>query len=123
MTEFRYPRRLRLLTGRDFQNVFDDVQLKVPDQTILLLTRENDLDQPRLGFVISKKNIRQAVQRNRVRRIIRESFRLNQQNLPAMDIIILARKGLGELENDQIHKLIDKCWSRLKHKSKKIKKT
>ncbi len=123
MTEFRYPRRLRLLTGRDFQSVFDDVQLKVPDQPILILARPNNLSHPRLGFVISKKNIRQAVKRNRVRRIIRESFRLNQDNLPAVDMIILARQGLGELENDQVHKLMKKCWSRLINKSKKQKKT
>lgn len=123
MTEFRYPRRLRLLTGRDFQSVFDDVQLKVPDQPILILARPNNLSHPRLGFVISKKNIRQAVKRNRVRRIIRESFRLNQDNLPAVDMIILARQGLGELDNDQVHKLMKKCWSRLINKSKKLKKT
>ncbi|MGH1461953.1 MAG: ribonuclease P protein component [Neptuniibacter sp.] len=123
MTEFRYPRQLRLLTGRDFQYVFDDAQLKVPDQTILILARPNNLGYSRLGFVISKKNIRQAVKRNRVRRIIRESFRLNQHNLPAVDMIILARQGLGEMENEQVHKLIKKCWSRLMNKSKKLKKT
>lgn len=123
MTEFKYPRRLRLLTGRDFQYVFDNAQLKVPDQTILILARPNNLGHSRLGFVISKKNIRQAVKRNRVRRIIRESFRLNQHNLPEMDMIILARQGLGEMENDQIQKLIKKCWSRMINKSKKLKKT
>lgn len=123
MTEFSYPRRLRLLTGRDFQSVFDDVQLKVPDQSLLILSRPNNLDQARIGFVISKKNVRLAVKRNRVRRIIRESFRLNQHNLPAVDIIILARKGLGEMENQDVHKLMKKCWSRLNNKSRKLKKT
>lgn len=123
MTEFRFPRRLRLLTGRDFQNVFDDVQLKVPDQPILILARPNDSGQPRLGFVISKKNVRKAVKRNRVRRIIRESFRLNQHNLPAVDIIILARPGLGDMESPDVHKLMKKCWSRLRKKSNKLKQT
>ena len=123
MTEFSYPRRLRLLTGRDFQSVFDDVQLKVPDQPLLILSRPNNLGQARIGFVISKKNVRQAVKRNRVRRIIRESFRLNQHNLPAVDIVILARKGLGEMENQDVHKLMKKCWSRLNNKSRKLKKT
>ncbi|PIE25167.1 MAG: ribonuclease P protein component [Neptuniibacter caesariensis] len=121
MTEFRFPRRLRLLTGRDFQFVFDNAQLKVPDQPLLILARPNNLGQPRLGFVISKKNVRQAVKRNRVRRIIRESFRLNQHSLPAVDIIVLARKGIGEIENEAIHKLMKKNWSRLKNKSKKLK--
>lgn len=123
MTEFSYPRRLRLLTGRDFQSVFDDVQLKVPDQPLLILSRPNNLGQARIGFVISKKNVRLAVKRNRVRRIIRESFRLNQHNLPAVDIIILARKGLGEMENQDVHKLMKKSWSRLNNKSRKLKTT
>ena len=123
MTEFRYPRRLRLLTGKDFQYVFDDAQLKVPDQTILILARPNNLGHSRLGFVISKKNVRQAVKRNRVRRIIRESFRLNQHNLPAVDMIILPRKGIDELNKQQLHKLINKCWSRMIKKSQKLKKT
>ncbi len=123
MTEFRFPRQLRLLTGRDFQNVFDDVQLKVPDQPILILSRPNNLGHARLGFVISKKNVRHAVKRNRVRRIIRESFRQNQHELPAVDMIILARQGLGEMEKQDVHKLMRKCWSRLKNKSKKLKLT
>ncbi|WP_286240648.1 ribonuclease P protein component [Neptuniibacter halophilus] len=123
MTEFRFHRRLRLLTGGDFQQVFDDVQLKVPDQPILILARPNNLGHPRLGFVISKKNIRKAVKRNHVRRIIRESFRLHQHDLPAVDMIILARPGLGDMENDAMHKLMRKCWSRMRKKSNKLKST
>lgn len=74
-------------------------------------------------FRYFQKNVRQAVKRNRVRRIIRESFRLNQHDLPAVDIVILARKGLGEMENQDVHKLMKKCWSRLNSKSRKLKKT
>lgn len=119
MTELDYPRQLRLLTGKDFQRVFDDVELKVPDRHILLLARSNNLGHPRLGFVISKKSIRHAVQRNRVRRIMRESFRLNQHNqLPAVDILVLARQGLDDLDNEQLHRLAKKCWSRLRKKAK-----
>jgi ribonuclease P protein component len=91
MTEFGYPRQLRLLTAGDFQQVFEDVSIKVPDQRILILARPNKLNHSRLGFVISKKNIRRAVKRNLVRRIIRESFRLNQHSLPNIDMVILAR--------------------------------
>ena len=61
-----YPRELRLLSGGDFQKVFDAVEIKVPDQRILILSRANGLDHPRIGFIISKKNIRRAVKRNLV---------------------------------------------------------
>ncbi len=113
MNEFSYPRQLRLLTGGDFKQVFSRASLKVADQHLLILACPNDLDHSRIGFVLSKKNIRLAVNRNRVRRIIRESFRLNQLHLPNVDIVILARKGLGDLDNEQVHTLIKRSWSRL----------
>ncbi len=118
MSTFGYPRELRILTGGGFQKVFDNAALKVPDQHLLILARPNGLDHPRIGFVISKKNVRLAVHRNRVRRIIRESFRLNQHKLPPVDIVVLARRGLGDLESEALHKLSAKCWSRLRKKYK-----
>ncbi|SIQ92175.1 ribonuclease P protein component [Marinobacterium stanieri] len=120
MTDFRYPRRLRLLTGGDFKRVFDRADVKVPDQRLLILARPNNLGHPRIGFVISKKNVRRAVQRNRVRRIIRESFRLHQHQLPALDMIILARKGLDELDNADVHAMIRRCWTRAGKKARKL---
>lgn len=118
MNEFRYPRQLRLLTGGDFKQVFSQASIKVSDKHLLILACPNELDHSRIGFVISKKNIRLAVNRNRVRRIIRESFRLNQHDLPNVDIVILARKGLGDIENPDVHTLIKRSWSRLVKKTK-----
>jgi ribonuclease P protein component len=67
MTKHEYPRQLRLLTAGDFKYVFDDASVKAHDQRVLILARPNGLDHPRIGFVISKKNIRRAVKRNLVR--------------------------------------------------------
>ncbi|SIS40386.1 ribonuclease P protein component [Neptunomonas antarctica] len=120
MTEFGYPRQLRLLTAGDFQKVFDSVTIKVPEQRILILARLNGLEHPRLGFVISKKNVRRAVKRNHVRRIIRESFRLKQHDLPPVDMIILARPGLGDMSASDLNRLAEKCWSRLNKKAKNV---
>ena len=44
--------------------------------------------EPRLGLVIGKKLLRRAVDRNRVKRCIREQFRLNRGRLPACDLIV-----------------------------------
>lgn len=118
MTKQNYPRELRLLTGGDFQKVFDAVDIKIPDQRILILSRANGLDHPRIGFIISKKNVRRAVKRNHVRRIMRESFRLNQERLPNYDLIIMARQGAGDLSSEELHRLAKKCWSRLNKKAK-----
>lgn len=71
---------------------------------------------PRLGLVIAKKNIKLAVGRNRVKRLIRESFRSRQHQLPAIDAIVLARKGLDQLNNGDIDKILDKLWQKLQTK-------
>lgn len=103
----------RLLNAAAFKTVFDQTENKVSNKELLCLSRKNGLDHPRLGLVIAKKNIRLSVQRNRVKRIIRESFRLHQHQLPAVDMIVMARKGLGELDNAAIHAELARMWQRL----------
>ena len=49
--------------------------------------------------MIGKKSVKLSVERNRLKRQIRESFRLNQDNLVGWDIVVVARKGLGDLQN------------------------
>lgn len=82
-----------------------------------MLAVETNLPGPRLGLVIAKKNVPRAVDRNRVKRVLREHFRQNQGLLPALDIVILARSGVGSLNKDVIGSKIDKLWQDLLHKS------
>lgn len=103
-----HPRRHRLLTAGDFRSVFDQVESKAACPQCLLLARQSRNGQARLGFIISKKNVRTAVARNRIKRIAREVFRLNYSSVPPIDIILLARKGLDQLPNDELHKTIHK---------------
>ncbi|MHB1540030.1 MAG: ribonuclease P protein component [Steroidobacteraceae bacterium] len=51
----------------------------------------NDKSGPRLGLAVALRVTRTAVERNRIRRIIRESFRLHQHTLPAVDVVVSAR--------------------------------
>ena len=111
-----FDKSKRLLNAAAFKAVFDQVDAKVSRRHLLMLTRKNGLQHPRLGLVIAKKNVRLSVQRNRVKRIIRESFRLRQNSLPAVDIIVLARKGLDQLDNAELHKELEKMWQRLAEK-------
>ncbi|QJQ13681.1 ribonuclease P protein component [Pseudomonas putida] len=108
-----FSREKRLLTPRHFKAVFDSPTGKVPGKNLLILARENGLDHPRLGLVIGKKSVKLAVQRNRLKRLMRDSFRLNQQLLGGLDIVIVARKGLGEIENPELHQHFGKLWKRL----------
>ena len=108
-----FGREKRLLTPRQFKAVFDSPSGKAPGKSVLLLERDNQLDHPRLGLVIGKKSVKLAVERNRIKRQIRESFRLNQDNLTGWDIVVVARKGLGDLENSELAQQFGKLWKRL----------
>ena len=124
MNNYGFPQQVRLLTAEDYRNVFDDVTCKVSNRHILLLARErstedntaekNSIQQlPRVGLVFSKKNVRLAVQRNRLKRLVRESFRLHQHTLEPLDIVVLSRPGISELDNQTVTKQLEKLWQRL----------
>ena len=117
MSEFEFSRQLRLLKPAEFKRVFDNTELRGSTPQMLVLASANGLDHPRIGFVLAKKQIKHAVQRNRVKRLVRESCRLNQHQLPAADFVILARSGVTELDNQQIREMIDALWFRLKRPS------
>ncbi|BFM09846.1 ribonuclease P protein component [Halioxenophilus aromaticivorans] len=111
-----FTKRSRLLNACDYQAVFAGPTARASHPNILLLARSNDLGCPRLGLVIAKKNVRQACQRNRIKRVIRESFRHQQDYIGSIDVIVLARRNLDQLSNPELFQLLSKQWRRL-HKS------
>jgi len=120
MTDFDFSRQRRLLNAGDYRRVFDQAEFKVSDQHLLILARPSLHSHSRLGLVIAKKGIKLAVQRNRVKRVVRDSFRTlctqsNEFSTP-LDLVILSRKGLDELDNITLHRLITKQWTRLRKK-------
>lgn len=115
-----FTRQQRLLLPREYKAVFDGNTLKASHASLLLLVRITDAAAPaRLGLVIAKKHVRLAVQRNRIKRQLRESFRHHQHELSGLDIVALARAGLGKLDNAQLRATIDTQWQRLLKQKRK----
>lgn len=112
-----FPRELRLLTPSQFSNVFNNPVKAVSDH-LTLLAKHNNLDHPRIGLTIAKKKEKRAVGRNRIKRIIRESFRLNQHNLPNIDIVVIARNDVGKADNEDLHKQLLRLWKKISQRSK-----
>jgi ribonuclease P protein component len=96
----------RLLSANDYKNVFDHSHFRASHKNALMLAHLNKKSGARLGLVFGKKNVARAVDRNRLKRVSREQFRLHNKELTGLDIIIMARGGLAELTNDVYAKLI-----------------
>lgn len=116
--KFGFSRSARLLKPAEFRHVFADAE-SVACRQLRLLFRPAELGRPRIGFALTKKAVKHAVDRNRIKRVLRESFRLNQSQLAPVDIIVLARRGASDLDNSALHKLADDLWIRLEKSQKK----
>lgn len=116
MLSFGFSAELRLLQASDFKSVFDGALYKVHQSGFMLLavpcTNPNS-DHARIGLVIAKRKIRRAHERNRVKRLARESFRLHQSELPALDIVLMAKADAQTLSNEVLHQELDLAWRQL----------
>jgi len=108
---------LKLLTAENYKNVFAKAE-RFGNRSFTVLARENGLDHARLGLAISKKCAKRAVDRNRIKRIFRESFRLNQHKLPSVDIIAMSKPSAKSLDSVEIRKQIDVQWHFMRKKFK-----
>ena len=111
-----FARCVRLTSKEDFKHVFDHVEGRVSDKVFLILTSRNILTKSRLGLIVAKKHVNKATDRNRVKRYIRESFRLRQHELGFQDIIVLARKGVLEKSDSEMYSLLHSMWNQVQKK-------
>lgn len=111
-SDFRFPRTCRLTTASAYQQVFANA-IKSSDSYLTILARPNGADQSRLGLAISKRSIRLASDRNRVKRLTRESFRLHQHELAGLDFVVMARTAASEAGNEILSRALRRHWSRL----------
>lgn len=102
----------RLLNAHDYTAVFDNTEAKAFHNNLLLLGRQNGGRTHRLGLVIAKKNVRLAAQRNRIKRLAREFVRKIPDGTP-IDVVLLSRRGIDQLDNAEITALLQKQWAKL----------
>ena len=113
----RFGKTKRLLKARDYNRVFERPDGRASHQHLLLLGRFNGLDNHRLGLVIARKNVRLAVQRNRIKRLAREFFQVLPDTDACMDVVLLARRDMDKLDNAELSSILQHQWQRLVHVS------
>ena len=112
MKNFCFPKKARLLKRGQYLKLSKQGKRVYTDYFIAIVLKDTAQNN-RIGITISKK-VGNAVERNRIKRIIREYFRHNKEKIsePA-DINIIARKGLTALSNRKIIEKIDKLFSKI----------
>ncbi|HEX6508237.1 MAG TPA: ribonuclease P protein component [Chloroflexota bacterium] len=73
----------------------------------------NNKGWPRLGLAVAVRTAGTGVERNRLRRIIRESFRLHQHELPSVDLIVSARGRAKDAPSPELHASIAALWKKV----------
>ena len=77
-----------------------------------VLSRKNGTDRARLGLAIAKKHCRRASGRNRLKRLVRESFRRHAAELEGLDIVVLGQPGTSRADNKAIFSSLARHWQR-----------
>lgn len=112
----RFPRSARLTRPEEFRRVFEQPR-RSGERAFTVLARVNPAGsaaRARLGLAISRKCARRACDRNRLKRLVRESFRAWQARLSGLDIVVMCRPAAVQMANRDLYAELDRHWQRLK---------
>lgn len=117
--QYRFKKQQRLLLPAQFRQVFAKQSCRSVDDCFTLIAAPNNVGYPRIGLAIAKKQLRRAVDRNRCKRAIRDSFRQNTNQLPALDIVVLARSNFLLTDNNKLRDKLARHWHQLAKRANK----
>lgn len=108
-----FSSRNRLKDKAAFQAVFSSGR-RIPAAQFVFLCRPNDRDVARLGLAVPKRHIKHAVKRNRIKRVLREGFRLKQAGFRGLDLVILVRRPLTHINKNSFDRLLEDCRRKIR---------
>jgi ribonuclease P protein component len=124
--EMSLPQQHRLADKRSFRELFEKPSVS-SDTCFKILAKPNGQSCSRLGMAISRKVDRRAVQRNRLKRLIRESFRqqvvAEEKGEPgaaprtcAADYMVLPRREAVTISNGEVFERLARLWNNIARK-------
>lgn len=112
MRKFFFKKKDKILKRREF------LQLKrcgkrIQDRNFIIIYSDGRYEKSRIGITVSKK-LGNAVKRNKIKRLIRENFRMNRDKIAEfMDINVIAKKKAGEISADMVFKSLDGIFNQI----------
>ncbi len=107
------PPQRRLRRKSEFDAVYAEGR-RLGDGFFGIVARANGATGPRLGLAVATKIAGNSVERNRIRRLIRESFRLRQRQLPALDLVVSARARARGARNAELAASLETLWNKVR---------
>ena len=110
-----HPAERRLRSKREFDAAYAHGQ-RFGNGFFGVTAHRSEKSGPRLGLAVAVKMAGNAVERNRIRRLIRESFRLHQHELPALDLVVSARARARGASGAQLRAQLEPLWQEVREK-------
>lgn len=79
----------------------------------MFIINANELGHYRLGFVINKKRVALAIDRNRIKRLMREFFRIQCQSI-GIDVVMIVKRDTSKYSNEQLREELKILWEAVK---------
>ena len=108
----RFGAELRLRSKPQFDAIYAAGR-RIDDRFFALRVKANDTGRPRIGLAVAVKTAGNAVVRNRLRRLVRESFRQAQHELPAVDIVVAAKFPAAGAPATVLRASLATLWNRV----------
>jgi ribonuclease P protein component len=106
------PARLRLRRKSDFDAAYARGR-RIGDGFFAVTATLNQSGVPRLGLAVAVRAAGGAVARNRIRRLIRESFRLHQREIPAVDLVVSIRPRARDASPRALRESLAALWKKV----------
>lgn len=108
----RFGAELRLRSKLQFDAIYASGR-RVDDRFFGLRVKPNGLTHPRIGLAVAVKTAGSGVARNRLRRLVRESFRLAQHELPPVDVVVAAKFPAAGAPAATLRASLATLWNRV----------
>lgn len=117
MASFRFTKPAKLIKTDEFSSVFN-FRKRISAQYLAIHYQPNMQQHARLGLVVGKKTAKLSVSRNYMRRVLREFFRLNQQNICNVDLVIRVQNKFDKVDFVQIKQEFDTLIAKINQRIK-----